>query len=692
MTRGLWVAFVWGASCAVALQAAPATWEQVGQAKAEVARWRAARDLPAALAVCERFLRAHPDDGWLSNALASEAGRVLAELYPDVAARKVVYRRLVTDFADCPEYYCVAAGALAQLDTWPPPGQPRDLVEAERVQRGLLDKVGPRLQHDVAMWVYLNHLGVLHELARDNDAAVELPAALLACPGLLTNGTFLDTLCRLQTRSGDPLQAVRAARFVYVVCDYTATELKAAIERGATALSSTPDKADVLKLALSQDDPQTPNPLLAERYTLPLPADPDKLLAACGDSLDRRVPVLLAAGRPAEAFRTARRQVQSALGGDQKALARAMLNVARCFKAYDGNLVRANAWLAFHGAGTGADQWPALVGELGLTNEPLSGAGLDLARPLCQQAKLGTELAAALTPLAPAALGLPPARDDGGEPAAGLRALWRAKAGDVAPAVAQGLALLSRDCLARELRSNKLTGRAGTACAGLLALALLDHHGVDLTRFETIPDGCARPLARALARRGDARCVGLYEHLLEPYLRQRSDNWVDELLELAFYYTEAGEHARAAATFVRGPQVTTNREAITTYNVYAAEAYDDAGDRAHYQAMLDWAETEGMAWGRVFARGIRSRHAATPAARVAILAAPITLLGAEAAAAQVLLDCYLGAACADARDLVAARAAYQRAVTGFSHPEAQKRNVGLEWYVEGARRWLAAHP
>jgi len=51
-------------------------------------------------------------------------------------------------------------------------------------------------------------------------------------------------------------------------------------------------------------------------------------------------------------------------------MATALRNLARCFKAHDLNLIRANQFLEFHRTGAGVNPLPALEGELANAPNP----------------------------------------------------------------------------------------------------------------------------------------------------------------------------------------------------------------------------------------------------------------------------------------------------------------------------------
>ncbi|PJB60263.1 MAG: hypothetical protein CO096_34820, partial [Armatimonadetes bacterium CG_4_9_14_3_um_filter_66_14] len=85
--------------------------------------------------------------------------------------------------------------------------------------------------------------------------------------------------------------------------------------------------------------------------------------AAAETDTDGRFNALLYAGTLAEALELAKEQLRTSAGVDWR-MATALRNLARCFKAHDLNLLRANQFLEFHRTGAGVNPLPELEAEL----------------------------------------------------------------------------------------------------------------------------------------------------------------------------------------------------------------------------------------------------------------------------------------------------------------------------------------
>ena len=145
--------------------------------------------------------------------------------------------------------------------------------------------------------------------------------------------------------------------------DFTEAEVNQATEWVSAALVAAQGPGAALQFAKSQDDPETASPL-KEVPLLEL-GDPDKLLEAAGaGDRDARISVFLGTGQTAKALTEATEQMRQSAGAAPQYLADALRNLARCFKAHDLNLLRANRFLEYHRTGAGENPLPPLEGEL----------------------------------------------------------------------------------------------------------------------------------------------------------------------------------------------------------------------------------------------------------------------------------------------------------------------------------------
>jgi hypothetical protein len=315
-----------------------------------------------AIVACEAFLKAHPNEGWQTVAAVYLVREIAFKEYTELPARQQLFQRIVDGFADCPSYYVMAACELGISYMWWPSG--RDLPKAEQVMAKALDQTKGKIPVWFSSWpAMVVHLANARRMQNKLDEAeAGLKEAVALNPRVLTVPDFAFFGIEIAKQKTDPDAMLAAAKLGYVLCDYTTEDLKRSIDRVTAALGATGGPGLGLAFARCQDDPKLDNPL--RDVKLPDWGDPDKLLAAAGDDGAGKFNVLLYAGRLAEAVKLGKQQMLGAAGGDQNALATAMRNLARCFKAKDLSLVRANAFLEYHRTGQGKNLLPDLEAEL----------------------------------------------------------------------------------------------------------------------------------------------------------------------------------------------------------------------------------------------------------------------------------------------------------------------------------------
>ncbi|MCC7492174.1 MAG: hypothetical protein IT204_07520 [Fimbriimonadaceae bacterium] len=180
-------------------------------------------------------------------------------------------------------------------------------------------------------------------------------------PVLLGNRNWHRALAEYAAAVGTPEALVGAARSIYLTADYTDTEVREALRRVNAALAATGGPGVALQFARAQEDLTVANPLRAHPPLLL--GDPDRMLAAAGEQYGARMVVLLQLGRVTEALAAAKQQM-SRSAAEPANLAQALKDLARCFRAQDLSLLRANAFLEFHRTGEGDNPLPALEKEL----------------------------------------------------------------------------------------------------------------------------------------------------------------------------------------------------------------------------------------------------------------------------------------------------------------------------------------
>ena len=328
-----------------------------------------------AVAVAEGFLRQYPDRGICARGMAVLVEGVLARNLTDPAKRHEVYQRAYDEFEAATDYYCLGAVGLIREYVWGQGGVARDAKKAADLAKEVIDKLGDRLPRDYYLGynLYMQRLIALRYAEGGEAALAFAREAALACPAMLSNKDFLRAICDAAkvagaAGSGDPRRAqadqmVSAAKLCYVLCDFKEDDISKATEAVTTALTASQGPGAALQFAKSQEDPETASPLKdVPVFNL---GDPEKLLEAAGaGDRNARISVFLATGQTAKALTEATEQMRQSAGAAPQYLADALRNLARCFKAHDLNLLRANRFLEYHRTGAGENPLPPLEGEL----------------------------------------------------------------------------------------------------------------------------------------------------------------------------------------------------------------------------------------------------------------------------------------------------------------------------------------
>jgi hypothetical protein len=345
---------------------APADYAQVNRLKAQVEQLTAAGKAAEAIVVCEAFLKAHPNEPPYSGAVVEVARGVWGKHYTQRDARLALCRRILAAYEGIPAYYAAAAGQVAVDLLWAPDFAQRRPDEVDKLLATALEKVGAKLPSDsgALFALYTSRLAALTQLKQPAAGLALAREAALRTPRILSAERYWGSVYSLVKLQNDADALLGAAKLGYLLCDYAAKDLKAAVEQASAALTAKGGPGPGLAFGRAQDDLKVANPLRDPAIKLPDLGERDKLLAAAGKDSEALLNVYLLGGEVAPALKLAKQQMLASAGGDQKKLATALRNIARCFKAHDWSLARANRFLEFHRTGEGQDPLPELEAEL----------------------------------------------------------------------------------------------------------------------------------------------------------------------------------------------------------------------------------------------------------------------------------------------------------------------------------------
>jgi hypothetical protein len=337
-------------------------WEDIAALRQRVDSLLAGGKPAEAVAAAEGFIRDHPKGPGM-DALIEIAGGAIEKGYPKPADRVAQAERAMAAFAAVPLYYAKAAHLANHQRLWGSDPAVRDDAAVDKTCQTALELIGDQLPKDsyLLVWLYGDRMHALRRQGKGRDALWLAKDAVAFAPRMLGDPSFLGVY-REMAAAGSPDDRLRAAALTYRLCDYTEPAIKAALDAVSTALTATSGPGAGLRFVKAQEDPKLDNPL--KGVALPDLGPAAELLAAAGDDLQSQLCVHLYAGDVAAALAVAKQQMAKAAGQDAKALAGPLRNLARCFKAHDLHLVRANAFLEYHRSGEGDDPLPGLEKEL----------------------------------------------------------------------------------------------------------------------------------------------------------------------------------------------------------------------------------------------------------------------------------------------------------------------------------------
>lgn len=332
---------------------------------------RVAKDFPGALASIQQFLDDNPGfDHWQRVQLVGRAGFLLYINTPEAKRAQVEAPSL--QVIDDEIAQVKANKTLSASD------RERDLrnLSTNKLMLLIEAKRGDQAGQEFDYWWPIvlrspdwsgNWYGfarqVRHLQNKPQQAVDDLTGAFSARVG--TQGVFPTDISLALTdellAQGRGEEAASWAKLSFLMCPFREGDIQDATKAVTRALSA--GELSVAKanlFAQAQTDPAAPNPLAK----VPLPKlDEAPLRAVLADAksqapLDTRLTCLMLTGDYRGAMVLAKSQLMQDVGNQDNAL-----EVARIFKAKDGGIARANAFLAYYGQGQGDNPIPAFLKE-----------------------------------------------------------------------------------------------------------------------------------------------------------------------------------------------------------------------------------------------------------------------------------------------------------------------------------------
>ncbi len=201
------------------------------------------------------------------------------------------------------------------------------------------------------MWLPVHRYDACRKLGDRKAALSALAEAIVEYPQVLDSWEFKRRYVPALRDAGQRAEALSAAKGAYACCRFTDEEIKRNADLVVTTFTAVGDVVKANGFLAAQENPDAANPL-AE---IPWPeiADEDKqvMLGNTRGDVHLQVCALLYFGQYDEALGLATMRLAEAKEGD--AISACVDSVARCFKAKDLNLVRANAFLSYVQQGEG---------------------------------------------------------------------------------------------------------------------------------------------------------------------------------------------------------------------------------------------------------------------------------------------------------------------------------------------------
>lgn len=310
--------------------------------------WREGRKDDAA-AVCRQLVA----DEQAQPAHRAGAHWILAQFYHDAereAVEAIKHLRIIErDYPDSEAWVSgIAPYVLVGLILY----RSRDPAAAVTLAEEYLVTLGARMSPLNRARLTLR-LADAHGQTGNTDVAEGLLAVSVPdCLPILDQRWYHEKSLEVQLANRSDDAALSTARIAFALCKYNAGEIETAVALVRRAFLATDRPAEATQFLLALGDPDRPSPL-AE---VPLPAlseaDTQALLDAAGDDPVLRITAYLYLGRHEEALATALEYLRRTA---PEQAARAVVQVPRCLKALDLNLVRANQFIEFIETGEGVN-------------------------------------------------------------------------------------------------------------------------------------------------------------------------------------------------------------------------------------------------------------------------------------------------------------------------------------------------
>lgn len=294
-----------------------------------------------AVIFAEGFLKQYPDVTTYSREMTVYINSLINKHIKDQAQRLVIWQRAVDDFVASPDYCAYGATWLARdwLDV------KKDPAQAVALCTRITDDLGDRAHYDYYLGYNLLMLRMfaMRQAGQTEEAVAYGGEAAVKSPWALSDRGFLIRFFDCVHFVDQKERLLSATKLCYSLCTLDDAELAEFQQCVCVGLKKARGAPAALLFQQAQANAELENPLKAAAlYEL---APLEDLLQAAGPDPAAQVNAYLACGKIAEALVAAQEQVKRA-GRSAYAMGKATMSVARCFKAFDLNPLRARQYLA----------------------------------------------------------------------------------------------------------------------------------------------------------------------------------------------------------------------------------------------------------------------------------------------------------------------------------------------------------
>jgi tetratricopeptide (TPR) repeat protein len=215
----------------------------------------------------------------------------------------------------------------------------------------VLDQYLARFGATDRMWLPIHRYDAYRKLGDRESALGALTEAIVEYPQVLDSWEFQRRYVPALRDAGKRAEALSAAKGAYACCRFADEEIRRNADLVVTTFTAVGDVVKANGFVAAQENPEVANPLADTAWPEITDEDKQVMLGNTRGDVHLQVCALLYLGQYDEALSLATMRLAEAK--EAAAIAACVDSVARCFKAKDLNLVRANGLMTYVQQGEG---------------------------------------------------------------------------------------------------------------------------------------------------------------------------------------------------------------------------------------------------------------------------------------------------------------------------------------------------